>query len=263
MGALNLSYRDPGEVRDRCIAVAREVADSLAVAIHHAQLGRAVERREEQLQALTARLAEAEEAERRRLARALHDQIGQQLTALGINLNVMKARLDPGKHPEFIARLDDSLELLKETTERVRRIIAGLRPPMLDDYGLLPTLRWCGEQLKARADINVVVEGEEPQPRLGSPIEDALVRITQEALTNVAKHADASRVTIALSEEEDTVRLEVVDNGVGVDAEKTDPQQRGGWGIISMRERAEAIGGQCRVVSKPGGGTRVTVEVER
>ena len=261
LGALNLAFTSRDRLSDRHISIAREVADSLAVAIRHAQLDQAISRHKERLQDLTARLAEADEAERRRLARDLHDQIGQKLTALGINLNVIKARLGPQGSPELTTRLDDSLDLLKETTDRVRRVIADLRPPMLDDYGLLPTLRWCGEQLALRTEVEVAIHGEEPIQRLPPSMEDTLVRIAQEALTNVAKHAEASRAVIALSETEEGVRLIVSDDGVGFDEEQID--QTAHWGLLTMIERAESVGGCCRIESDPGEGTQVIAEVTR
>jgi len=263
LGLLTLAYPERSSVDDRHLDTAREIADSLAVAIRQSQLNQALASHGERLQDLTARLAEAEEAERRRLARELHDQIGQKLTALGINLNVIKAQVDPDHAPHVISRLDDSLQLLKETTERVRRVIADLRPPMLDDYGLLPTLRWCASELRTRVDLDIRVVGHEPDPRLGSPVEDALVRITQEALTNVAKHAHASSVTIKLVQEDDLVRLTITDDGVGLVPDDDPDQPRRSWGLVSMRERAQAVGGTCSVKECASGGTKVTVKVKR
>ena len=263
LGALNLAFTDRSVLTDRHISIAQEVADSLAVAIRHARMDQAIDEHRERLRELTARLAEADEAERRRLARDLHDQIGQKLTALGININVIKARVDEKAAPELTSRLEDSLDLLKQTTDRVRRVIADLRPPMLDDYGLLPTLRWCGEKLEARTDIEVILQGKEPSERLPSSIEDTLVRVTQEALTNVAKHAEASRVTIALAETEEAIRLVISDDGTGFNQERIDQRNSCHWGLLTMTERTEAIGGQCRIESDPGEGTRVIVEVKR
>jgi signal transduction histidine kinase len=263
LGSLNLALKEAGDLTGQHQSVAREVADSLAVAIRHAQLDASIARHREQLRALTVRLAELDEARRRALASDLHDRIGQRLTALGINLNVIKAGLDVEQAPQLCSRLDDSLGLLSETTDRVRLVMADLRPPMLDDYGLLPTLRWCGEQLAARTDIHVVVEGSEPDPRFPSPIEDTLVRIAQEALTNVAKHAKASQVTIALSHEGDRIRLAISDDGGGFDPNRINGASSRHWGLLTMTERAEGLGGHCRVESEPGEGTRVVVEVTR
>jgi len=261
LGSLNLTLGRGSELIEQQRTIARQIADSLAVAIRQAQLNATVAEHEAHLRALTARLAEGDEAERRRLSRDLHDEIGQKLTALGINLNVVKARLGPQAPPELVSRLDDSLELVMETTERVRRVIAELRPPMLDEYGLLPTLRWCADQLAIRTDVEVVVRGQEPAPRLPSRVEDALVRIAQEALTNVAKHARATRVTITLGGTADGVRLTIGDNGVGFENGVIDQRASPHWGLLTMTERAAAVGGRCAIESQPGEGTQVIVEV--
>jgi len=242
------------------------VSDQVSVAIQNAQLFEAVRHQHEQLRALAAALAETEEVERQQLARELHDQVGQNLTALGINLNVVRT-LIPDTLPlgdQIRTRLDDSLALVEQTTERIRDVMASLRPPVLDDYGLMAVLRWYGSQFTARTGLGVTVQGEEPEPRLVSRVENALFRITQEALTNVAKHAQASGVTVTVEVDDGAVRLVVADDGIGFDpqcVEKTDRRQR--WGLLTMAERAEAVRGHCFIESRPQQGTQVVVEVPR
>ena len=240
------------------------IADEVAVAVENARLFEAVERQRRRLQALSARLAEVEDSERRRLARELHDQVGQNLTALGINLNIVRTQMPGGVAAAVCPRIDDSLALVEGTAERIRDVMADLRPPLLDDYGLMAALHWYGAQVAARTGITVHVEGEEPCPRLAQPVENALFRIVQEALTNVAKYAQARQVTVALETEDGTVRLTVADDGVGFDlGSLAGPDGRRGWGLLTMAERAEAMGGTCRVESQPGCGTRIIAEVER
>jgi signal transduction histidine kinase len=218
----------------------------------------------ERLRALAARLAEVAEVERQRLARELHDQVGQNLTALGINLNIMRAGLPDRAEGQMSSRLDDSLSLVERTAERIRDLMAELRPSVLDDYGLLSALHWYGEQFAARTNIATTVEGEEPPRRLPAHVESALFRIAQEALTNVAKHAQASAVTIRVEEHKGRVRLTVTDDGTGFDAaERGESSGHMGYGLLTMSERAEAAGGQCRVRSYPGQGTQVIVDVAR
>jgi two-component system sensor histidine kinase UhpB len=160
------------------------------------------------------------------------------------------------------SRLDDSLSLVQQTTERIRDVMAELRPPVLDDYGLLSALHWYAEQFTQWVDIDVTVESDGPIPRIERRVETALFRIAQEALTNVAKHAQASSVTVTVKSDGRTVRLLVVDDGVGFDFMHLAERNRGrGWGLLTMAERAEAVGGQCFIESFPGLGTRVTVEV--
>ncbi|HHX63460.1 MAG TPA: sensor histidine kinase, partial [Chloroflexi bacterium] len=142
--------------------------------------------------------------------------------------------------------------------------MADLRPPVLDEYGLLAALQWEGARLEGRTGIGVDVVGSETEPRLNLWVETALFRIAQEALTNVVKHAQATHVDVALSTEDDTLRMIVADNGVGFDPQQArEMDGDGGWGLRTMVERAEAIGGSCHVESRPGEGTRVIVQVSR
>ena len=146
----------------------------------------------------------------------------------------------------------------------IRDLMANLRPPVLDDYGLLAALRWYGEQVTARTGLPVEVWGQEQMPRLSFVAETALFRIAQEALTNVGKHARATHVTVTLEEVPEGLRLTVADDGSGFDpAALPQRRERSGWGLITMRERAEALGGRLRVDSRPGEGTRIVVEVQR
>ncbi|MDY7077771.1 MAG: histidine kinase [Chloroflexota bacterium] len=228
------------------------------------QAEKALESYTKQLRTMAVQLAEAEEIERQRIARDLHDQVGQNLTALGINLNIVRSQMS-GDVPDSVrSRLDDSLALVEQMSERIRDVIADLRPPVLDDYGLMAALRWHSEQFASQADITVVVEGEKLDPRLNARVESALFHIAQEALTNVAKHAQAEHATVTVKMDGKTVRLVVADDGVGFDVtHANEPGKRGGWGLLTMVERAEAVGARYRIETRPSQGTRVIVEVER
>jgi signal transduction histidine kinase len=218
----------------------------------------------ERLRALSARLVEVTESERQRLARELHDQVGQNLTALGINLNIIRTQMPERTAALVRSRLDDSLSLVEQLTERIRDVMADLRPPVLDDYGLVAALQWYGEQFTGRTGIPVDVEGAELAPRSAAHVENALFRIAQEALTNVAKHARATQVTLAVEVDDQTLRLVITDDGIGFDpARLGEPDGGRGWGLLTMAERAEAVGGSCSIESAPGQGTRVMVEVSR
>ena len=214
----------------------------------------------DQMSALTVRLNQVAENERRDLARELHDRVGQNLTALSINLNLIRNQLSEDAKARIGARLDDSLTLVGETIERTRDIMGELHPPVLDDFGLMAALRWYGERFSKRTDIAALFEGEELVPRLAPEVERALFRIAQEALTNVAKHANAKTVTLTLEGADAGAQLIIADDGVGFDPAR---DARRGWGLTTMRERAESVGGRLRVESTPGKGTRVVVEVER
>jgi two-component system sensor histidine kinase UhpB len=218
----------------------------------------------EQLRALTKRLSEAEEKERQRIARELHDQVGQNLTALGINLNMLRDQLYGQLTSETDARFNDSIGLLEETTRRIRDVMADLRPSVLDDYGLIAAIRWYSDQFSKRTGLNIAVHGEELIPRLPSEAEITLFRITQEVLTNVAKHAMAENVTVTLKEVFRAISLIIVDDGVGFDpALLRRSSDKNGWGILNIQERAESIGGKLTVESRPGEGTAVIIEMRR
>ncbi|MBU4143135.1 GAF domain-containing protein [Patescibacteria group bacterium] len=217
----------------------------------------------DELQRLSRRLVEAQEVERKDLARELHDRIGQNLTALSINLNLMRNQLSDPSGQQIVTRLDDSLKLLEEMTIRVRDLMGELHPPVLDDYGLFAALRWCGEQFSDRTGVTAVVRGKKLTPRLPLEVETGLFRITQEALNNVVKHAQAKRVTMTLESVAGRVRLTIADDGVGFDPKaKLQSKKQMNWGLITMRERAHAIGGDLRIETEPGKGTKVIVEYQ-
>ncbi len=188
---------------------------------------RGIENATRQVQALSRRLAEAEEGERKRLARELHDQVGQNLATLNVNLAIVRALLDPSVAAKAQARLDDSLALVNGTIERVRNVMSELRPPVLDDYGLAAALRWYGGQFSQRTEIAVELHGNEPSPRLAPQIETAYFRIAQEALNNVLKHARARRVDITLEQAPDAVTLTFADDGAGFDSAAAGAQPTG------------------------------------
>jgi len=219
----------------------------------------------DRLRALALRLSELEEAERQQLARELHDQVGQNLTALGINLNIIRSLLPNLPDNQIMQeRLDDSLTLVEQTAERIRNVMTDLRPPVLDDYGLLAALHWYGRQVTARTGVPVMVSGNEVSPRLPPAIEVALFRIVQEAATNAIKHAQPTQIDIQVQNDVQEMRLIVADDGIGFDLAARQPADgRHGWGIMTMIERAEAVGAHCRIESQPGRGTRVIVEVAR
>jgi two-component system sensor histidine kinase UhpB len=217
----------------------------------------------DRLRDLAFRLEEVQEMERRRLSRELHDQVGQALTALGINLNILRGRCR-GQDESVHACLEDSIQMVERTTELVRDVMADLRPPVLDDYGLMAALRWYGQRFESRTGVRTTVEGPEGDVRLSPRVENALFRIVQEALTNVAKHARATHAGVRMVVDEEQVTLTVVDDGVGLDFQpgtRLWPQMS--WGLTIMEERAEAAGGRCLISSRSEGGVSVHVEVPR
>ncbi len=216
------------------------------------------------IRSLAARNAEAEERERQRIARDLHDDVCQNLTAIGLNLQRLQEEWFRAMCVEPPTAFRASQELLQQTTVQIRTVMAELRPPLLDDYGLAAALRWYAEQFSERTGISVSVDTGSTEGKSRLPVEHALFRIAQEALNNASKHAQASRVDIWLGVDEQSVCLEIADNGVGFSVERIAnamPVGYSGWGMLTMAERAAGIGGCFRVESAPGRGATVIVEV--
>jgi signal transduction histidine kinase len=232
----------------------------LLVAWNSALRGR-VRARTARLRELSRRLVEAEESERRNINRELHDRVGQNLSALQLNLGTLQHELAAGAPRVLGARLEDAQSLLATTSRHVRDVMAELRPPGLDEYGLLAALRHHCATVSGRLGIDIAVTGREAEPRLPTATETALFRIAQEALNNVAKHAKARRVSVELECSRLGITLTVADDGVGFDpaiAGAVTPS----YGIVAMQERAEAADAQLTIDSVPGHGTRVVVRLE-
>ena len=208
------------------------------------------------LQVLSRRLVEAQETERRNIARELHDEIGQALTVMQLNLQAML--LSPGT--EVVSpRLNESLEVVERVLEQVRDISLDLRPSILDDLGLEPALRWYTERQAALVELRVEFHADRLEQRLDSMIETECFRVAQEALTNVVRHAQAKAVTVELRKEDGQLHLRVRDDGVGFDVVPIrDQAMRGAsLGLLSMEERASLAGGGLEFKSNPGKGTEV------
>lgn len=219
-------------------------------------------RAEQDLRDYARRLVDTEEMLRKAIAGELHDEIGRDLTVLGITLSIIDSQFPREADHALRARVGDSARLVESVSRTVRDIMANLRPPVLDDYGLLAALRWHGDLFSKRTGIAVSVLANEPVPRLPVDRELALFRIAQEALTNVAKHAAAREVIISLRHEGGYVALSVVDDGKGIhDVNISQGRRHSGWGMTIMRERAELAGGALRVESEPGQGVAVVVEI--
>ena len=241
--------------RERVVGACLDITDRRAAA-------EALRTSAEQLQALSRRLVDIQELERRRFSRELHDVVGQNLTALSVNLDILKTQL-PGAGSEGLrSRLDDSAALLESTTGAIENVMSELRPPMLDDYGLLPALQWYGTEFAKRTGIQVEVNGDERMERVPPAAEIALFRVAQEALNNVAKHAHATSVGISLVRHGGECVMSVSDNGRGIDSgSDSSPKRRCGLGMVTMRERMQAVGGYFEIGAAPGRGTKVLLRV--
>lgn len=225
------------------------------------QLESRVQDRTAELRALSQRLVEVQDEERRALARELHDSVGQKLITLNLNLIIVDEQISEASKQQIGSRLNDSMHLLEDVISLVRNVMTDLRPAVLDDYGLEAALQSYMAEYKSRYEIKVLFErAAQPIPRLGPSIEMTLLRIAQEALMNVARHAQVDQVTVSLQREENTIRLKIRDNGVGIDS-LHEAARNGSHGLAIMRERAEAVGGNLKISSTPETGTEIEASI--
>ncbi|MBI3105525.1 MAG: GAF domain-containing protein [Candidatus Rokubacteria bacterium] len=257
VGAMSLAADGARDFAPEHVEIAREVADPLAVAIQQARLHDQVRAAHGELQRLTGRIVEAQEAERRRIARELHDEVGQVLIGLKLNLEA-SARVagEPAR-----ARLRGAQVLLTDLIGRLRDLSLDLRPPMLDDLGLVPALVWLFDRYTSHTRVRVTFRhgGLEGQ-RFPAELETAVYRIVQEALTNAARHAGVDEVSVQLWTTGDLFHVQVHDQGKGFDADSA-PASGLSCGLGGMRERAAVLGGRLAVDSRRGAGTLVAAEL--
>lgn len=218
-----------------------------------ARVFRQMEFQASELSRVSFRLLESQESTARRFAHELHDELGGALTAIRTNLTALSARLsaDGAEH----ARIDDCLKLVDDSISNVRELSQLLRPTILDDFGLDAGIHWLVTRFHERTGIEIDYRAEF-KGRLPDETETHLFRIVQEALTNIARHSGATRVTIHLRAEDDRIRLTIQDNGKGLKETGGSP---GGMGLSGMRARARSAGGELAIKSTPGGG--VTIDV--
>lgn len=210
-----------------------------------------------QVRALSRRLEEARETERRHLSRELHDQIGQDLTAAKINTDMLRAAAPP----DLLARLNENAAILDRLLQQTRQISLDLRPPLLDDLGLVPALRWYVNQQAERAGLEAKFSADPLAGDVPPPIQIACFRLAQEAITNVERHADARTLTVVIRRADASLRLMVRDDGKGFDVAAAEKRAEHGasLGLLGIKERAALAGGSARIISSLGKGATVEI----
>ncbi len=211
---------------------------------------------------LLHRTVRAQEAERQRIARELHDDTGQVLTALSLGLRGMADTIERDR--ERAVQQANQLQSLATTgLDNLQRMISGLRPPQLDDLGLMAALRWYAGKIRSQYDLEVKIVSNGEKVALSDDTRLALFRIAQEAISNAARHSEAKEVTVHVKRSSSKFDIIIEDNGKGFNAEATILQGKlsEGWGLMGMIERATILGGECHISSQPGKGTRVEVHV--
>ena len=230
----------------------RRIAELQSARLEEAQ------RREALRSEMLRRIVAAQESERQRIARELHDETGQALTAIGLGLRgiTSSTQKDSGKATANLRQLQ---QLVEHSLRELQRLIADLRPSHLDDLGLGAALRWYAGEIEKRLPLKLIVSVRDENPDLSMEMKTTLFRITQEALTNVVKHSVADQAKVNLTFPLEGVRLEVIDDGVGFNPAAMRSTTRPSWGLIGMQERATLLGGTVEIASHPGSGTRVDV----
>jgi signal transduction histidine kinase len=223
----------------------------------HDEQRKEIEQTQNNLRRLSRRLVQAQELERRALSRELHDEVGQMMTALGMELGNIEA-VRSSDSDAFRTRLEDAKRLNADAMRAIRDLAMGLRPSMLDDLGLQAALEWQGREFSRHTGVPASVQVEGDLDPLTDAQRTCIYRIVQEALTNCARHAKASSVLVSLRTEHDGIIVVVQDDGVGFN---TRISGRGGLGLLGIQERVQELDGRVRISSEPGNGTTIRVEM--
>lgn len=263
IGLLNLDKQQRSFYSERDAQLTMAFAHQAAVAIENARLLDAIETHRQGLQRLSAQLINSQEAERKRIARELHDEMGQALTAMRINLAAMEKGLPAEMEPTIRNRLQETSWLADQTLERVRELSFDLRPSILDELGLVETLDWYVDRFAKRLSLEASFEAVGMEERLPPEIETVVYRAVQEGLTNIAKHSQAQRISLSLRRTNSVVSVIIADDGQGFDSQKVARSEfpERGVGLLGMRERVSVVGGSLRILSEPGQGTRLYLQL--
>lgn len=219
---------------------------------HHKQ----TEEAEQAMRELSLKLVQAQEDERRRVSRELHDEVGQLVTALRLELgNLELLRETAGA--EYQRRLQEAKALAEQTLRTVRDMAMGLRPSMLDDLGLAPALEWQAREFSRRSGVSAIVSIEGTLDELDDAHRTCIYRVVQEALTNCARHANATHVRIMLHGSSSALSVTIQDDGSGM----VEPSDRQGLGLLGMEERVKELGGRLEIDSQPKQGTQLKIEL--
>jgi len=262
LGVMNLLAESPEAIGPEELRLLTAIGHQIGVAVENAQLYAELQQKEALRGQLLRKVIAAQEEERRRIARELHDQYAQALSALSVSLEAAERALPPDE-TRARAQLRSVQALSAETLDQTYRLIFDLRPTTLDDLGLVPALRWFVETRLQPHGLKVELEAEEFRQRLPAEMETALYRVFQEGLSNVVRHARARHVQIRLAADATRFTGRIRDDGCGFDPQSVqgaDAEGRG-LGLLGMQERIELLGGQFTIDSAPGRGTELRIEI--
>jgi len=244
-------YDEKEELRGR-VSVLTDITD-------RRQAEKELHKSREVLRQLSLHLQTAREEESKRIAREIHDELGQQLTALKMDISWLSNRVDPEEEGanKFLQKMDSMSDLVDKTIQTVQKVTAELRPGLLDDLGLVPAIEWLAQEFENQTNIPCRIQLFCELVNIDPDCSTAIFRISQEALTNVTRHAKATRVSISLKEENGALVLKIKDNGSGI--EPDDVFAPSSLGLMGMRERLRPFGGELKITGTPKKGTSLTV----
>ena len=260
-GMLVVGYRHYHDFAGREMRLLTSLAEKHSLAMVNAQLYADLLQREKELEILSGARVQAQEDERRRIAREIHDGLGQLLTAIKFNLEILEDTITVGQ--EERQRIDDMKGLLDNVMKEAREISYNLMPSVLEDFGLAPALQLLCEQFGSRSNVKVQYQTYSLNERFDPQLEIGLYRIVQESLNNVAKHAQATEISLQVIRHAGGLRLVIEDNGKGITIHPHIVRMtgKGGMGLVGMRERAASFGGTFTLDSTPNNGTMIVVEI--
>lgn len=257
-GLFSLSKREASYFSEEHVRLAEAMSLQASVAVENAVLFEQMQAATLRMKALSRRLVETQENERRHISRELHDEAGQALVSLRYGLRLLEREIDEGGSAD--RRVADLVQQTDAVIDGLHRLAADLRPATLDHLGLEAALRQYLRSAGSKFDLRVRFKARGfGRERLPAAVETALYRVVQEAMTNIVSHARATRVDVLLENDGERVLVMVEDDGVGFDLEEV--RGRDHLGLLGLRERAEALGGTLTLESAPGAGTTVVVEV--
>ena len=260
-GMLIVGFRSEHQFSGREMRLLASLAEKSSIAIANAQLYENLLQRERELERLSGARVQAQEDERRRIAREIHDGLGQMLTAIKFNLEILGDAFTPDEAES--KRVEDMKNLLDRVMKEAREISYNLMPSVLDDFGLAPALQLLCEQISKRNAIKIGFLAQGLSSRLEPRLEVGLYRIAQEALNNITKHAEATEADVQIVRHPEGIRLTIEDNGKGMSLRRREIKsgKTDRMGLVGMRERTASFKGKFIIDSSPGKGTIVNVEI--
>jgi signal transduction histidine kinase len=256
IGSVNFGSTSPSAFSSEKVEIAREVANQMALALRNSELFEKLRMANQRLQLLNQKLLQAQETEKRNLARELHDEMGQALTALKIQLETVQSSL---QESVLIEKVNEGIQLVEKILKEIRNLSLDLRPSMLDDLGLFSALRWYASTRAQLGGFSLHFDCSPSSIDLSPETETVCFRVAQEALTNIVRHAGAKHVEIQLHTSNDEILLSIKDDGKGFDVQQKHAQTLAGenFGLLGMKERVSLAGGHLEIESEPNCGTEI------